>query len=199
MLFNTENTNEDCCSVAKSYITFCHPWTAAHEASQSLITSQSLPKSMSIESVIPSSHLILCLPFLLPSISPSIRIFSNEWTLCIKWPKYWSFNFSISLSNKYSVLIYFKIDWFDLLTIQGTLGSLLQYHSSKASTLQCSAFFMVQLSHPYVTTGKTIALTIQTFVSKVMSLLFNMLSMFVILFIPRNKHVLILWCSHHLQ
>ena len=155
---------------------------------------------MSIKSVMPSNHLILCHPLLLPpSIIPSIRAFSNESALRIRWPKYWSFSYSIIPYKEYPGLISFRMDWLDLLAVQGTLKSLLQYHSSKASTLQCSAFFMVQLSHPYVTTGKTIALTIQTFVSKVMSLLFNMLSMFVILFIPRNKHVLISWCSHHLQ
>ena len=135
---------------------------------------------MSIESVMPSNHLILCRPLLLlPSIFPSIRVFSNESILCIRWPKYWSFSFSISPSNEYSELISFRMDWLDLLAVQGTLKSLLQHHSSKASILQRSAFFTVQLSHPYTTTGKTIALTRQTFVGKVMSLPFNMLSMLV--------------------
>ena len=132
---------------------------------------------MSIESVMPSNHLILCCPlFLPPSIFPSIRVFSNESVLHIRWPKYWSFSFSISPSNEYSGLISFRMDWLDLLAVQGTLKSLTQHHSSKASTLWCSAFFIVQLSHPYMTTGKTIALTRWTFVGKVTSLLFNMLS-----------------------
>ena len=142
---------------------------------------------MSIESVIPSNHLILCHPLLLlPSVFPSIRVFSNESVLCIRWPEYWSYSISISPSNVYSGLISFRMDSLDLLTVQGTLESLLQYHSSKASILRHSAFFMVQFSHPYMTTGKTIALTRQTFVSKVMSLLFNMLSRFVIAFLPRS-------------
>ena len=140
-------------------------------------------------SVMPSNHLILCHPFLLPSIFPNIRVFSNESVLRIRWPKYW--NFSISPSSEYSVLISFRIDWFNLLAVQGILKSLFQPHSSKASILWCSAFFMVQLSHPYITTRKTIALTIQTFVSKVMSLLFNMLSWCVIVFLPRSKCLLI--------
>ena len=152
---------------------------------------------MSIESVMPSNHLILCCPLLLlPSIFPSIRVFSNKPVLHIRWPKYWSF--SISLSNEYSGLIYFRIDWLDLLAVQGTLKSLFQHHSSTASILQSLAFFIV-LSHPYMTTGKTMALTIQTFVSKVMSLLFNMLSRWVTAFLPRSKHLLINGCSHHLQ
>ena len=155
---------------------------------------------MSIESVMPSNHLILCHPLLLlPSIFPSIRVFSNELTLCIRWPKYWSFSFIISPSNKYSGLISFRNDWLDLLAIQGTLSSLLQHHSSKASILQCSGFFIVQRSHPFRTTGKTIALTRWTFVDKVMSLLFNKLSMLVTAFLPRNKHLLVSWLSHHLQ
>ena len=142
----------------------------------------------------PSNHLILYSPLLLPpSIFPRFRVFSSESVLCIKWPKYWSFTFNISPSNEYSRLISFRIDWFALLAVQGTLKSLLQHHSSKASILQCSAFFMVQLSHPYMTTGKTIVLTRWTFVGKVMSLLFNMLSRFVIAFLPRSKHVLISW------
>ena len=139
---------------------------------------------MSIKSVMLSNHLILCRLLLLPSIFPSIRVFSNESVLHLRWPKYWSFSFSISPSNEYSGLISFRIDWFDLIAVQGTLKSLLQHHSSKASILQHSAFLMVQLSHPYMTTGKTIALTSWTFVSKVMSLLFNMLSRLVIVFLP---------------
>ena len=147
---------------------------------------------MSIEPVMPSNYLIFYCPFLLPpSIFLSIRIFSSESVLCIRWPKYWSFSFSISPSNEYSGLISFRIDWFDLLAVQGTLKSLLQHHSSKASILWCSAFFMVQLSHPYWTTGKTIALTRQTFVGKVMSLLFNMLSRLVIAFLSRSMCLLI--------
>ena len=145
---------------------------------------------MSIESVVPFNHLILCHPLLLlPSIFPSIRIFSTELVLCIRWPKYWSFNFSTSPSNDYSALISFRINWFHLLAVQGTLKSLLQHHSSKASILWHSAFFIVQLSHPCMTTGKTIVLTIQTFVGKAMSLLFNMLSRFSIAFLPRSKHL----------
>ena len=146
---------------------------------------QSLFKLMSIKSVMPSNHLILCRPLLLPpSIFPSIRVFSNESVLRISWPKYWSFSFSISPSNEYSGLISFRMNWLDLLAVQGTLKSLLQHHSSKAAILQCSAFFRVQLSHPYMTTGKTIGLTRQTFVGKVMSLLFNMLPILVIDFLP---------------
>ena len=142
-----------------------------------------LLKTMSTESAMPSNHLILCHPLLLlPSIFPSIRVFSNESVLCIRWLKYWHFSFNISPSNEYSGLVSFKIDWFDLLAVQGTLKSLLQHHSSKASVLQCSAFYIVQLSHPYMTTGKTIALTRWTFVGKVMPLLFNMLSRLVIVF-----------------
>ena len=149
---------------------------------------------MSIVSVMPSNHLILCHPLLLlPSIFPSIRVFSNESTLCMRLPKYWSFSFSISPSNEHSGLISFRMDWLDLLAVQGTLKSLLQHHSSKASILHCSAFFTVQLSHPYMTTGKTIALTRRTFVGKVISLLLNMLSRLVIAFLPRNKHLLISW------
>ena len=151
------------------------PWTAACQASLSMTNSQNLLKLMSIESVMPSNHLILCHPLLLlPSIFPSIRVFSNESALHIRWPKYWSFSFSISPSSEYSGLLSFRMDWLDLLAVQGTLKSLLQHHSSEASILQCSAFFMVRLSHPYMTPGKTIALTRQTFVGKVMSLLFNM-------------------------
>ena len=144
--------------------------------------------------VMPSNHPILCHPLLFPpSIFPSIRVFSNESILHIRWPKYWSFRFSISPSNEYSGLISFRMEWFDFLAVQGTLKSLLQHHSSKASILWCSGFFIVQLSHPYITTGKTMALTRWTFVGKVMSLLFNMLSRLVIAFLPRSKHLLILW------
>ena len=159
---------------------FATSWTTAHQASLSFTISQSLLKLTCIESVMPSNHFILCHPLLLPSVFPSIRVFFNESALRIRWPKYWSF--SISLSNEYSELISFTMDWFDLLAVQGTLKNLLQHHSSKASILWHSAFFMVQLSHPYMTIGKTIALTRQIFVSKVMSLLFNMLSIFVIAF-----------------
>ena len=169
------------------------PWTVAHQASLSIIHSQSLLELISMESVVPSNHLILCHPLLLlPSIFPSIRVFSNESVLCIRWSKYWSFSFNISPSEEYSRLISFRIDWFDLLAVQGTLKSPFQHHSSKASIFQCSAFFMVQLSCPYMTTGKTIALTRWTFVGKVMCLLFNMLSRFVIAFLPRSKCILIL-------
>ena len=155
------------------------PWTAAHQASLFFTISRSLLKLMSIESVMPSNHLILCRPLLLPSVFPTIRVFSNESALHIKWPKYWSSGFSISPSNEYSGLISFRIDWFDILAIQGTLNSLLQHHTSKALILWHSAFFMFQLSYPYMTTGKTITLTVWTFVGKVMSLLFNMMSRFV--------------------
>ena len=173
---------------------FVTPWTAAHQAPLSITTSRNLLKLMSIESVMPSNHLILCYPLLLlPSIFPSISIFSNESALCIRWPKYWSFNFSISSSNKYSGLISFRIDWLDLFTVQGTLKSLLQHHSSKASILWCSAFFRVQLAHPYITTGKNIPLTRWTFAGKVLSLLFNMLSRLVIAFLSRSKCLLISW------
>ena len=169
------------------------PWTAAYQASLSFTISQSLLKLMSIESVMPSNHLMLCCPLLLlPSIFPSIKVFSNESALHIRWPKYWSFSFSISPSTEYSGLISFRIDWFDLLAVQGTLKSLLQHHSLKESILW--AFFTVQLSHPYTATGKTITLTRQNFVSKVMALVFNMLSsMFVIAFLPKSKCHLISW------
>ena len=173
---------------------FATPWTAAHQASLSITNSQSLLKLMSIESVMPFNHLVLCSPLLLlPSIFPSIRVFSNESVLNIRWPKYWSFSFSISPSNDYSGLISFRMDWLDLLAVQVTLKSLLQHHSSKASILWCSAFFIVQLSHPYMTTGKTIVLTRWIFVGKVISLLFNMLSSLVITFLLRSKHLLISW------
>ena len=170
------------------------PWTAARQASLSITNSQSPPKPTSIESVMPSNHLILCHPLLLlPPIPPSIRIFSNESTVRMRWPKYWHFSFNISPSNEHPGLISFRMDWLDLLAVQGTLKSLLQHHSSKASILLRSAFFIVQLSHPYMTTRKTIALTRWTFVGKVMSLLFNMLSRLVITFLPRSKHLLISW------
>uniref|UniRef100_A0AC11CWW5 Uncharacterized protein n=1 Tax=Ovis aries TaxID=9940 RepID=A0AC11CWW5_SHEEP len=156
--------------------------------------SQSSLRFTFIESVMPSSHLILCCPLLLlPPIPPSIKVFSNESTLHMRWPKYWSFSFSIILSKEIPGLISFRMDWLDLLAVQGTLKSLLQHHSSKASILRCSAFFTVQLSHPYVTTGKTIALTRRTLVGKVMSLLLNMLSRLVITFLPRSKSLLISW------
>ena len=196
-----------CCPVNKFFSSvqslshiwlFVTPWTTALQASLSVTNSRSPPKPMSIESVIPSNHLILCCPLLLlPSIFPSIRVFSNESVLFIRWPKYWSFSFNISPSNEHPALISFRMDWLDLLAVQGTHKSLLQHHSSKASILWCSAFCLVQLSHPYMTTGKIIALTRQTFVSKVMSLLFNMLSRLVITFLPRSKHLLISWlqCS----
>ena len=160
----------------------------------SIVNSHSLLKLMSIELVMPSNHLILCHPLhLLPSIIPSIRVFSNESVLHIRWPKYWSFSFNISPSNEHSGLISFRMDWLDLLAVQETLKSLLQHNSSRASILWFSAFFTVQLSHPYMTTGKTIALTRQTFVDKVMALLFNMLSRLVITFLPRSKRLLISW------
>ena len=155
-------------SVGQSCLTLCHPMTAAHQASLSISNFWSSLKLMSIESVMPSNHLILCHPLLLlPPIPPSIRVISNESTLHMRWPKYWSFSFSISPSNEHPELISFRMDWLDLLAVQGTLKSLLQHHSSKASILWCSAFFTVQLSHPYMTTGKTIALTRQTFVDNV--------------------------------
>ena len=174
-------------SVAQSSPTLCDPM-----ASLSITNSWSSLRLMSIELVMPSSHLILCRPLLfLPPIPPSIRVFSNESTLRMRWPKYWSFSFSISSSNEHPELISFRMDWLDLLAVQGTLKSLLQHHSSRASILRCSAFFTVQLSHPYMTTGKTIALTRWTFVGKVKSLLFNMLSRLVKTFLPRSKRLLI--------
>ena len=175
---------------------FATPWTTACQASLSITSFWSSPKPMSIESVMPSNHLILCPPLLLlpsifPSIFPSIRVFSNESTLHIRWPKYWSF--SISPSKEHPGLISFRMDWLDVLAVQGTLKSLLQHHSSKASILRTSAFFKVQLSHPFMTAGKTIALTRQPYVDKVMSLLLNMLSRLVLTFLPRSKHLLISW------
>ena len=177
------------CSVVSDSAT---PWTAARQTSLSITNSRSLLKLMSIESVMPSNHLMLCRPlFLLPPIFPSIRVFSNESVLLIRWPKYCSFSFSISPSNEYPKgLISFRIDLFDLLAVQGTLKSLLQHHSSKES-IRCSAFFIVQLSHPYMTTGKIIALTRWTFVGKAISLLFNTLSRLAIAFPPRSKRLLI--------
>ena len=171
---------------------FATPWITACQASLSITNSWSSLKLTSVESVMPSSHLILCRPLLLlPPIPPSIRVFSNESTLRIRWPKYWSFSFSISPSKEHPGLITSRMDWLDLLAVQGTLKSLLQHHSSKASFLQRSAFFTVQFSHPYMTTGKTVSLTRRTFVGKVMSLLSNMLSRLVITFLPRSKHLLI--------
>ena len=173
---------------------FATPWIAARQASLSITNSWSLPELMSIELVMPSNHLIFGHPLLLlPSIFPSIRVFSNESALLIRWPKYWSFSFNISSSKEHPELISFRTDWLDLLAVQGTLENLLQHHSSKASILWCSAFFTVQLSHPYMTTGKTIALTRRTSVGKVMSLLFYMLSRLVITFLPRSKCLLISW------
>ena len=181
-------------SVAQSCPTLCDPMIAACQASLSISNSQSSLKPMSMESVMPFSHLILCHPlFLLPPIPPSIRVFSNESALGMRWLKYWSFSFNISPSKEHPGLISFRMDWLDLLAVQGTLKSLLQHHSSKASILRRSAFFTVQLSHPYMTTGKTITLTRQTFVGKVMSLLLNMLSRLVITFHPRSKRLFILW------
>ena len=170
------------------------PCTATLQASLSITNSQSLLRLRSIRSVIPSNPLILCHPLhLLPSVFPSIRVFSNKSVLRIRWPEHWSFSFNISPSNEYSGLISFRMDWLGLIAVQGTFQSLLQHHSSKASILQCSAFLIVQLSHPYMTTGKTIALTRQTFFGKVMSLLFNMLSRLVITFLPMSKCLLISW------
>ena len=172
---------------------FATPWIAAPQASLSITNSRSSPKLMSIELVMPSNHLILCHSLLLPSIFPSIRVFSNESALCIRWPKYWSFSFNIRPSSVHPGLISFRMDWLDLLAVQGTLKSLLQHHSSKASILWHSAFFIVQLSHSYMPTGKTVTLTRWTFVDKVMCLLFNMLSRLVITFLPRSKRLLISW------
>ena len=172
------------CSVMSDAL---QPWTAARQASLSITNSQNLLKFMSIKSVMTSNHLILCRSLLLlPSIFPRIRVFSNESALHIRWPKNWSFSFNISPSNDHPGLISFKMDWLDLFAVQGTLKSLLQHHNSKASILRHSAFFIVQLSHPYMISGKSTALTRQTFVGKVMSLLFNMLSRFVIAFLPRS-------------
>ena len=176
-------------SVTQSCLTLCDPTD-----SLCITNTRSLLKLMSIELMMSSNRLILCCPLLLlPLIFPSIRVFSNESVLCIKWPKYWTFSFNLSPSSEYSCLISFRIGWCDLFAVQGTLKSLLQHHSPKASILWCTDFFIVQLLHPYVTTGKSIALTIWTFASKVMSLLFNTLSRLVIAFLPRSKHLLISW------
>ena len=181
-------------SSVQSCPTLCDPVNRSMPGSLTITNSQSLLKLTSIESMMPSNRLILCRPLLLlPSVLPNIRVFSNESVLCIRWPKYWNFSFSISPSSEYSGLISFRMEWFDLLSVQGTLKSLLQHHSLKASILWRSAFFMAQLSHPYVTSGKNIALTRQIFVSKVMPLLFNMLPRFVIAFLPRGKNLSISW------
>ena len=173
---------------------FATPWITACQASLSITNSQSSLRLMSVESVMPSSYLILCRSLLLlPPIPPSIRVFSKESTLRMRWPKYWSFSFSIIPSKEIPGLISFRMDWLDLLAVQGTLKSLLQHHNSKASILRHSAFFTVQLSHPYMTTGKTIALTRWTFIGKAMPLLLNMLSRLVITFLPRSKRLLISW------
>ena len=173
---------------------FATPWIAARQAFLSITNSRSSLKLMSIELMMPSSHLILCRPLLLLSpIPPSIRVFSSESTLCTRWPKYWRFTFSISPSNEHPGPISFRMDWLDLLAVQGTLKSLLQHHSSKEAILQHSAFFTVQLSHAYMTIGKTIALTRRTFLGKVMSLLLNMLPRLVITFLPKSKRLLISW------
>ena len=173
---------------------FATPRIAAHQVPLSVTNSQSLLKLKSFESVMPSNHLILCHHLLLlPSIFPNIRVFSNESVLCIRWPKYWSFSINTSPSSEHLGLISFRMDWLDRLEVQGTLKSLLQHHSSKASMLWHTAFFIVQLSHSYMTTGKTIALTRRTFVDKVVSLLFNMLSRLVLTFLPRSKRLLISW------
>ena len=170
------------------------PWTAARQPCLSSTISRNFLTFISTESVMPSNHLILCYPLLLlPSFFPKFRIFSNESALPIRWPKYWSFSFSIGPFNEYSRLISFRMDWFDLLAVQGTLEGLLQHHSPKASSLYCSTFFMVQLSYPYMTAGKTLTLTRWTYVAKGMSLPFNTLSRFVIGFLPRSKCILILW------
>ena len=176
---------------------FATPWIPACQASPSTTNSQSSLKLTSIELVMPSSHFILCHPLLLPPIPPSIRVFSNESTLRIRWPKCWSFSFSIIPSKEHPGLISFRMDWLYPLAVQGPLKSLLQHHRSKASILQHSAFFTVQLSHPYMTTGKAIALTRRTFVGKVMFLLLNMLSRLVITFLPRSKRLLISWLQSY--
>ena len=191
MITTIDSANIQFSSVAQSCPTLCDPMDCS---TPGLPFHHQLLKLMSTESVMPSSHLILYRPLLLlPPIPPSIRVFSNESTLSMRWPKYWSFSFSIIPSNKHPELISFRMDWLDLLAFQGTLKSLLQHHSSKASILWRSAFFIVQLSHPYMTTGKTIALTRRTFVGKVMSLLLNMLSRLVITFLARSKRLLISW------
>ena len=181
-------------SVTQSCPTLCDPMSHTMPGLPSITKSLNLPKLVSIESVMPSNRLILCRPLLLlPSIFPSIRVFSNVSALCIRWPKYWTFSFNISPSNEYTGLISFRMDWLGLLAVQGTVKRLLQHHRSKASILRRSAFFTVQLSHPYMTTGKKIALTRRTFVGKVMSLLLIMLSRLVTTFLPRSKRLLISW------
>ena len=181
-------------SVAQSCPTLCNPMDCSMPGFPVHHQLPEIAKLMCIESVRPSNHLILCHPLLLlPSMFSNIKVFSDESVLCIRWPKYWSFSFSISPSNEYSGLTFFRMEWLDLLAVQGTLKSLLQHHSSKASILQHSAFFIIQFSHPYTNTGKTIALTRRTFVGKVMSLIFNMLSGLLITFLPRNKRLLISW------
>ena len=194
-LFTTQQLGDyQFSSVAQLWLTLCDPMDHSMPGLLSITNSWSLPKLMSIESGMPSNHLILCHPLLLlPLLFPSIRVFSNESVLCIRWPKHWRFSFRISPSNEYSGLIFFRKDWLDHPAIQGTLKSLLQHHSSKASILWHSAFFTVQLSHPYMTIGKAIALTRWTFVGKVMSLLFNMLSRLVVTFLPRSMYLLISW------
>ena len=187
------------CSLTQSCPTLCDPMDCSTLGVPVLHHFPSLLELLPIESVIPSNHFILCSLLLLPSNVPSIRVFSNGSALHIRWPKFWSFSFSISPSKEYSGLISFRIDWFDLLAVQGTLKGLLQHHNSKASILWHSAFFMVQLSHPYMTTGKIIALTRQTFVGKVMFLLFNTLSRFVIAFLPRSKRLLISAICKHIS
>ena len=190
MFFIHSSFNEYCCfcSATRSCLILCHPMDCSTSGFLSFTISQSLFKLMSIELVMPSNHFIIYWPLLLlPSIFPSIRVCFNESVFHIRWPKYWSFSFSISPSKEHPGLISFRMDWLDLLAVQGTLKSLLQHHSSKTSILLRSAFFIVQLSHPYMTTGKTIALTRRTFVGKVMSLLFNMLSRLVLTFLPRSK------------
>ena len=190
MLFHTQQTISSVQSLSRVRL-FVTPWITARQASLSITNSRNSLRLMSIESVMPSSHLILCRPLLLlPLIPPSIRVFSNESALRMRWPKYWSFSFSIIPSKEIPALI-LRMDWLDLPAVQGTLKSLLQHHSWKASILWRSAFFTVQLSHPYMTTGKTIALTRRTLVGKVMSLLLNVLSRFVVPFLPRRKHLLI--------
>ena len=181
-----------CCLISKLCTNLCDPMDCSYADTLPCpsVYPWSLLKLIFTASIMPSNHLILCHPFLLlPSIFPSIGVFSNESALCIKWPKYWNFSFSISSSNEYPGLISFRMDWLALLAVQGTLKTLLQHHSSNASVLRRSAFFTVQLSHPYMTTGKTIALTRRTFVGKVISLLLNMLSRLVITFLPRSKHL----------
>ena len=194
MLFNLYNSVNFSVQLPSCVQLLMTPWTAAHQASLSIIYSWSLLKFTSIKSVVPSNHLILCHPLLLsPSIFPNIRIFSSESVLLIRWPKYWGFSFNISPSNEYSGLISFRMYWLDILAVQGTLKSLLQHHTSKASIIWHSDFSIVQLSHSYVTTGKTIALTRRTFIGKVTFLLFNMLSRLVKAFLPSSKCLLTSW------